>query len=221
MRMAKSKAQVGRFDSLQGMTFGMWTVVAHDKADECVVRCECGYAAVRTAGSLKSGSTASCRTCSVKKRMSMMSDEERRVRQEASARASSERFDRSKQKRAKPEPNKEGMKQWRSNRSNELRSIVNEIKKAPCLDCGNSYPSICMDFDHRPGVDKRAGISDLVKKCCSLDVLEAELAKCDLVCANCHRIRTWKRTLELGSGSYHNVSESNDIGPSPSTNPPT
>jgi hypothetical protein len=50
-----------------------------------------------------------------------------------------------------------------------------------------------MDFDHRPGTEKlfQFGGSDLVRH--SLETTLAEIAKCDLVCANCHRVRTWRR----------------------------
>jgi hypothetical protein len=49
-----------------------------------------------------------------------------------------------------------------------------------------------MDFDHRPGTTKLGEIS---KKLYFLGEkkLLAEIAKCDLVCANCHRIRTQER----------------------------
>ena len=48
-----------------------------------------------------------------------------------------------------------------------------------------------MDFDHVRG--KTAGISRLLQANVSMTRLLAEIAKCDLVCSNCHRIRTWNR----------------------------
>jgi len=51
-----------------------------------------------------------------------------------------------------------------------------------------------MDFDHRPGEVKVDSVTRLVMHPPS--VLSAEIAKCDLICANCHRIRTRKRKLE-------------------------
>lgn len=60
----------------------------------------------------------------------------------------------------------------------------------PCSDCGGKFPPECMDFDHVPGRgEKVAPVSHLL----GTDGLMAELAKCDLVCANCHRIRTRQR----------------------------
>jgi hypothetical protein len=67
------------------------------------------------------------------------------------------------------------------------------FKGAPCMDCGRSFPPECMDYDHRPGVSKVANVSLLLRG--SLERFRAEIAKCDLVCANCHRIRTKKRLL--------------------------
>lgn len=59
----------------------------------------------------------------------------------------------------------------------------------PCQDCGGFFPEECMDFDHLR--DKKFQISWAV--CLKWSVVLEEIAKCDLVCANCHRIRTKKR----------------------------
>lgn len=71
------------------------------------------------------------------------------------------------------------------------RSKLNEAKSLPCLDCGNVFPPECMDFDHRPGAVKLFSIGMNLRR--SWSSIEAEIAKCDLVCANCHRIRTAAR----------------------------
>ena len=58
-----------------------------------------------------------------------------------------------------------------------------------CMDCGyNSHPA-ALDFDHRPGEVKVANVARLTES--AREKLYAEIAKCDVVCANCHRIRTW------------------------------
>ena len=64
------------------------------------------------------------------------------------------------------------------------------LKDAPCSDCGGRFPSCAMDFDHRPGEVKKHQLGGMTKTVYSWAVIEAEIAKCDLVCANCHRIRT-------------------------------
>ena len=75
---------------------------------------------------------------------------------------------------------------------NERRLMVIAAKSRPCADCGMQYPYYVMDFDHREGEDKLANVTHL--RYMSEDTLRAEIAKCDVVCANCHRERTWKRT---------------------------
>ena len=75
------------------------------------------------------------------------------------------------------------------------KRLVRAAKKQPCADCGVEYPYYVMDLDHRPGTAKRANFSVLVKRGASEDVLLNELAKCDVVCANCHRERTYQRKV--------------------------
>lgn len=72
------------------------------------------------------------------------------------------------------------------------RAIIEEAKSSPCLDCGIKYPPYVMDFDHRPSETKSFTISEnILSK--SDDLLILEIQKCDVVCANCHRIRTHNR----------------------------
>ncbi len=77
----------------------------------------------------------------------------------------------------------------------ELDALLREAKGKPCTDCGNSYPYYVMDFDHVVGV-KVADINSLRKKR-SLKTILAEMAKCEVVCANCHRERTFVRRGHL------------------------
>lgn len=62
-----------------------------------------------------------------------------------------------------------------------------------CMDCEREYPAICMDFDHRAGTDKVATVSQLVLSFAPLATMKKEIEKCDLICSNCHRVRTFKR----------------------------
>jgi len=71
--------------------------------------------------------------------------------------------------------------------------VLKEKTGKSCLDCHTPYPPYVLDFDHVRGT-KRADISSLVWKGRSPSMIAAEIAKCDLVCANCHRIRTFTRT---------------------------
>lgn len=70
---------------------------------------------------------------------------------------------------------------------------VDALKRNPCTDCGGTFPTDAMDFDHVSGV-KVANISDLISGPNS--VLLAELSKVELVCATCHRIREMNRRLD-------------------------
>lgn len=78
----------------------------------------------------------------------------------------------------------------------KLRKLLNELKAGPCMDCHNNYPPYVMDLDHRDPATKVAKVSSLVFDG-SRNLLIAEVAKCDLICANCHRIRTYNRSLKL------------------------
>jgi hypothetical protein len=71
--------------------------------------------------------------------------------------------------------------------------LIERFKSAPCVDCKNSFPTWCMDFDHRPGVEKLFELGYRAMRSKPLEVIMDEIAKCDLVCANCHRTRTVKR----------------------------
>lgn len=79
----------------------------------------------------------------------------------------------------------ENQREWRRQR----RIKFNELKKKPCTDCGGEFPPHVMDFDHKDGV-KLGRISTMATQV-SWDKLLAEIAKCDLLCANCHRIRSF------------------------------
>lgn len=72
----------------------------------------------------------------------------------------------------------------------QLRALVHEQKNAPCADCGRSYPPYVMDFDHRDASQKSFTIGSARDVIASAASLLKEIAKCDLVCANCHRERT-------------------------------
>lgn len=67
------------------------------------------------------------------------------------------------------------------------------LKNGPCTDCNISYPSHVMDWDHLPENKKIKSVADMVHNGASRDIILAEIAKCELVCSNCHRIRTWDR----------------------------
>jgi len=73
----------------------------------------------------------------------------------------------------------------------EIIELVRELKSKPCTDCGCVFPYYVMDFDHKEGHEKLFEISQMRRH--SKELVLLEIQKCDLVCSNCHRIRTFNR----------------------------
>lgn len=70
------------------------------------------------------------------------------------------------------------------------RLFLKSLKESlPCVDCKLYYPSYVMDFDHLR--DKTDSIARFVGG--TLTRLKTEIDKCELVCSNCHRVRTYSR----------------------------
>jgi hypothetical protein len=76
----------------------------------------------------------------------------------------------------------------------QLREVMRNAKDKPCADCGKSYPYYVMQFDHLPDFEKTTEVAKLVHRG-SLKLLLEEIAKCEVVCANCHMIRTHNRMM--------------------------
>ena len=73
-----------------------------------------------------------------------------------------------------------------------LSKEIRELKEStPCTDCGISYPYYVMDFDHVRG-NKTGNISHMINSAVTKKVRE-EIEKCEIVCSNCHRQRTFDR----------------------------
>jgi hypothetical protein len=69
---------------------------------------------------------------------------------------------------------------------NKLRAI--EYLGSMCMHCKQTYPMECYDFHHRDHTTKSFSLATRWTR--AWDVIQAELDKCDLLCANCHRIVT-------------------------------
>jgi hypothetical protein len=70
------------------------------------------------------------------------------------------------------------------------RKLLDYLRSHPCVDCGESDP-VLLEFDHLR--DKTANISAMVFGSRPWPIIEAEIEKCEVVCANCHRRRTARR----------------------------
>ena len=75
------------------------------------------------------------------------------------------------------------------------KSLLQVLKNRPCVDCGIQYPSCVMDFDHVRG-EKLFNLSHNYTT--TIEAMLFEASKCDIVCANCHRIRTHLKEQVLG-----------------------
>lgn len=78
------------------------------------------------------------------------------------------------------------------------------LKDVPCADCRGRFPRVCMDFDHVRG-EKIDSISRMIRMSFSRDLILAEIEKCEVVCSNCHRIRTADRGQWYGVESREAV----------------
>lgn len=69
--------------------------------------------------------------------------------------------------------------------------VIVPVKDVPCANCHDKFPTVCMDFDHVRGKK----LFDIAKSYADIPLakLLEEISKCDVVCANCHRIRTSQR----------------------------
>ena len=63
------------------------------------------------------------------------------------------------------------------------------------MDCKNRFPVCAMQYDHVRG-EKSDNVSTMVAEGREWSVIETEIAKCELVCANCHAIRTMERRVK-------------------------
>jgi hypothetical protein len=92
--------------------------------------------------------------------------------------------------------------------------VLGYLRTRPCVDCGQPDP-VVLEFDHRGA--KRAEISTLVRRGVRQAVLEAEITRCDVVCANCHRRRTarrgrWRRLYaEREGGSWRSRAHERNV----------
>lgn len=88
-------------------------------------------------------------------------------------------------------------------RDKAMRDWIDQQKSVPCADCGGVFDPICMDFDHLPEYAKVMDISMMRRRRMAWDKIKAEIVKCEVVCANCHRLRSksrWTNREETSDG---------------------
>jgi hypothetical protein len=79
-----------------------------------------------------------------------------------------------------------------------LRQFLDQTKlESGCVVCGYKAHPAALDFDHLPGTNKIATIAKLFSGL-KEELLLEEIKKCEVVCANCHRVRTATRQQYTG-----------------------
>lgn len=97
------------------------------------------------------------------------------------------RYDRN----ATPEERRKKQLKYFQGKVRDHKQFLNELKDSePCSDCKERFPSVCMDFDHVE-TGKRYSLAQMSNH--SRERIWEELRRCELVCCNCHRVRTKKR----------------------------
>ena len=89
-----------------------------------------------------------------------------------------------------PKRRKEVSNAWRQRQVERIREIK---AQTPCADCQSQFHPVAMQFDHISS-DKEFDISSKIGHV-SMERLLIEIAKCEIVCANCHAVRTYARQL--------------------------
>lgn len=91
-------------------------------------------------------------------------------------------------------------KKWdEKNLQKNYIQLLKYFSNNPCVDCGNSNPLV-LEFDHIDRKDKKFNVSDKLRTMPWATLL-LEIQKCNVRCANCHKIRTntqlnfWKTRL--------------------------
>jgi len=77
-------------------------------------------------------------------------------------------------------------------RKDDIKKWFKEYKaELSCSICNEDHPAT-IDFHHKDGKDKEQGISYMVANGYSIDRIKKELAKCEILCSNCHRKKHFK-----------------------------
>ena len=89
------------------------------------------------------------------------------------------------------ETHKANMYQNKLGKIEESRAYITEyLSTHPCVDCGES-DLLVLEFDHVRG-NKKSTVMMLVRAGYSVDVIQREISKCVVRCANCHKRKTYK-----------------------------
>jgi hypothetical protein len=77
-----------------------------------------------------------------------------------------------------------------------VRETIQKAKQGKtCADCGAAYPPWVLQFDHLDDSEKQAAVANMAGHGLSVTRVVREIAKCEIVCANCHADRTHRRRI--------------------------
>ena len=97
-------------------------------------------------------------------------------------------------------------------RRHKIRAWFDEIRRnTVCVDCGLSGEESpwLIEYHHRNPDDKEDEVGFLVGAGYSIERIEREMAKCDPLCPNCHRLHHWREKLATGKSVHkHNNTKS-------------
>ena len=89
-----------------------------------------------------------------------------------------------------PEYRKASIKRSKKRKKKIAKFIYRVLRCSKCIDCGNNNP-VVLEFDHVRG-EKLFNISEAAYRGFGLSKIKEEMRKCDIRCANCHKVKTAK-----------------------------
>jgi hypothetical protein len=138
---------------------------------------------------LDSPATRICCTCGLAKPMSEFAvKNKQRGTRSTKCRSCQAAYSREHYRRNRPSYLQRAASQRKANREQCRQQVFDYLTTHPCVDCGEVDP-IVLEFDHRNASLKRESISRMISQR-TWPIVQLEIAKCDVRCANCHRRRT-------------------------------
>ncbi len=86
---------------------------------------------------------------------------------------------------------------------NRYKTLLRKARSGPCASCGGEFHVAAMDLHHRDPASKLFPVAKILAVRLAdfpgmtrEEVLAAEIAKCDVLCANCHRTLHWREEMD-------------------------
>ena len=76
-------------------------------------------------------------------------------------------------------------------REPEVQRIEDSVTPLKCEMCGENHPA-CLDFHHKDKKDKSFNVAIMASSGYSIEKIKEEIAKCIVLCSNCHRKEHYK-----------------------------